>query len=117
MVLRPKRHVRMPVRNDVLCHIVLSYSSRARAAEPAGVARTNRTTDLKTYAEGTTRHDAAIRDDNARLPAPSFDPRLHLVCIGKHVDAEMGEYRDILAADGEQATWNHEVEVVSFHST
>ena len=29
---------------------------------------------------------------------------------------ELGEYRDILAADGEQARWDHEVEAVSFHS-
>jgi len=33
------------------------------------------------------------------------------------IDDEMGEYRDILASDGEQARWDHDVNVVSFHCT
>ena len=31
-------------------------------------------------------------------------------------DDEIGEYQDLLAVDGEQARWDAEVEVISFHS-
>jgi hAT family C-terminal dimerisation region len=34
----------------------------------------------------------------------------------EEIDDELGEYRDLLAADGEQARWDEESEVVSFHS-
>jgi hypothetical protein len=34
----------------------------------------------------------------------------------EEIDDEIGEYQDLLAADGEQARWDAEVEVVSFHS-
>ena len=33
------------------------------------------------------------------------------------IDDRIGEYRDILVADGEQAWWDHDVDVVLFHST
>ena len=32
------------------------------------------------------------------------------------IDDEMGEYRDLLVADGEQAGWDVEVKAMSFHS-
>ena len=35
----------------------------------------------------------------------------------EEINDEMGEYQDILVADGEQARWDHDVEVVSFYST
>jgi hypothetical protein len=34
----------------------------------------------------------------------------------EEINDKMGEYRDILATDGEQAWWDHEAEVVSFHT-
>ena len=34
----------------------------------------------------------------------------------EEIDDELGEYRDLLAADGEQAKWDEESKVVSFHS-
>jgi len=34
----------------------------------------------------------------------------------EEIDDELGEYRDLLAVDGEQAKWDEESKVVSFHS-